>query len=126
MAAILVVDDTESVRQFISRLLEREGYTITTCERADAALALFGAQHFDLVVTDIFMHGMDGLELIRELRGRSSMVPILAMSGDMSPTRKSVLKAAGAFGALRTIEKPFTPSQFLGLVRELFRAAEAA
>jgi CheY-like chemotaxis protein len=116
MASIMVVDDNDSVRLFIARVLEREGHAVITCEDAECALTQFDRRSIDLIVTDLFMQGMDGLELVRELRQRRPDVRILAMSGDLSPTRPSVLKAAGACGAIKTLEKPFTIAQLLAEV----------
>ena len=126
MAAILVVDDNDSALRFVARVLEREGHVVTAREQATDALALFDAQPFDLVVTDLFMSGMDGLDLIRALRERAPAMPIVAMSGDLSPTRSAVFKAAEASGAVRAIAKPFAVAEFRTMVRTILEENRAA
>jgi CheY-like chemotaxis protein len=126
MAAILVVDDNGSALRFIARLLEREGHVVAAQEQAAEALALFDARPFDLVVTDLFMSGMDGLDLIRALRERAPAMPIVAMSGDLSPTRSAVFKAAEASGAVCAIAKPFAVAEFRAMVRTILDESRAA
>jgi len=126
MATILVVDDNESALRFIQRILEREGHVVTARGRALDAYEMCGSEAFDLVVTDLFMDGMDGLDLIRALRERAPALPIVAMSGDLSPMRAAVFEAAQASGAVRAIAKPFAVAAFRTLVRDILGEDKAA
>jgi CheY-like chemotaxis protein len=66
MARILIIDDDSAVRVAIRLLLEREGYEVVDAEDGRAGIAALKASVFDIVICDIFMPGMDGLETIRE------------------------------------------------------------
>jgi DNA-binding response OmpR family regulator len=112
---ILLVDDEELVRQLLARLLRDSGYMV---EEADnGATALQAARRLDgslsLVVTDINMPIMDGLEFARALRATDSKVPFLFITA-MDP---SLITAAGLKG--EAMVKPFTPDAFLAMVRRL-------
>lgn len=80
-ARILLVDDNTNGLKARKTVLEELGYKITTASTGDDALDLFDRQKFDLIVTDYKMPGMDGLELIRDLRKRSPEVPVILVSG---------------------------------------------
>ncbi len=79
-ARILVVDDDADARTALVRVLEKEGYAVTGAPTADDALRRFEASNFDLVVTDMRMEGMDGIELLRAIKARRSDVPVIIMT----------------------------------------------
>lgn len=122
MARILVVDDLETVRRDIRQWLEKEGHTVLEAADGREALELARLVSVDLVVTDIFMPEVDGMELIPELR-RTSRVPIIAMTGahkrGMIPG--FFLEVARYLGAVHTIEKPFDRNSFLTLVQTVLK-----
>src|SRR5690349_18626923 len=78
---ILVVDDDEDVRELLRRTLAKAGFAVVTAIHGADALRVFRSQPFNMVVTDVIMPEMDGLELIRVLRREQSFVNIVAMSG---------------------------------------------
>ena len=78
-ARILVVDDEESILQFVSYNLRKEGYDVTTATDGEAALELAAEQQFDLVVLDIMLPGVDGYEVCRRLRAAGD-TPVLFLS----------------------------------------------
>jgi DNA-binding NtrC family response regulator len=77
---ILIVDDEESLRRFLTILLKKEGYEITAVPNATEALAAFQKSAFDAVLTDIKMPGMSGIELMRAIRGLDPSVPVIVMT----------------------------------------------
>ncbi|NNG47826.1 MAG: response regulator, partial [Deltaproteobacteria bacterium] len=74
---ILVVDDEETIRGILSRVLGEEGYKVTLAESGEEALEIFGKDPHPLVLTDIRMGGMSGMELLTEIRGINSETQVL-------------------------------------------------
>ena len=115
MTKILVVDDSISMRQMVVFTLEGAGYEVA--EAADGVLALDWAKEnsCDLVLTDVNMPNMDGLELVTELRRlpEYSKKPVLVLTTERSDEMKVKGKNAGATG---WIVKPFVPDQLLKAV----------
>ena len=85
MARILVVDDDQSVRLLLRAVLERRGYSVVEAENGKEGLQALSGEPTDVVITDIQMPGMDGLEMILELRGTLPTARIIAMSGEKRP-----------------------------------------
>src|SRR6266481_3540044 len=81
MARILVVDDDAPVRTTVRLLLERGGHDVVAAADGRSGLKTIEAERFDLLIVDIFMPGMDGLETIRNVRSRLPDLPVLVMSG---------------------------------------------
>ena len=81
--SLLIVDDCESNRDVLSRRLAHEGYLVTTAEDGDRALALMGAGAYDLVLLDVEMPGMTGLEVLRRFRETHSqtVLPVIMATG---------------------------------------------
>jgi len=120
MARILVVDDNDLVLQTVRTMLERAGHQAVTAVNGLDGLRQLRSASFDLVITDILMPELEGLEMTRAVRQYSS-----AMTGGPSgrnPSGRSAgpdyLRMARTLGATRTIEKPFTGPQLLALVAE--------
>lgn len=116
---ILVIDDEESVRFVVKEMLEFEGYEVTTAPNGKVGLQLFRKDPTDLIITDIFMPEMEGLETIRELHRDFPQLKIIAMSGGGESGMLSFLSFAKRFGALRTLRKPFSREELLETVQEL-------
>jgi two-component system chemotaxis response regulator CheY len=107
-ASILVVDDTPAILMVVQGFLEPEGYRITTVRNGKAALRELEAGAFDLVLTDILMPDMEGLELIRRIKKNFPTLPVIAMSGGgqyMEGDR--TLGMARSLGAHAILSKPF-------------------
>ena len=94
---ILIVDDEKSMCQFLSIMLRKEGYQITAAHNGKKALDQFQKNKFDLVITDIRMSGMDGIELLSELKKIDQTVPVIIMTAYAS--QKTAIDAVnhGAF-----------------------------
>ena len=120
MAAVLAVDDSPSVCQIIKHILTTAGHSVETAADGAAGLAKAKAQRFDLVITDLNMPVMNGMAMIRALRGSPSCVgvPIVFLTTESADAVKSEAKAAGASG---WITKPFKPEQLLQVVSKLVR-----
>jgi two-component system response regulator PilR (NtrC family) len=111
---ILVVDDEQSMREFLGILLEREGYLVDLAESAEAALARLQSTSYDLVLSDVKMPGMDGLALlgrIRELSGDTAVIMVTAFS-----TAEQAVEAM-KLGAYDYIAKPFNVEEIKIIVR---------
>ena len=119
MARILVMDDDELLRGALRVVLEAAGYVVMEAADGDAGLRLQREQGADLALVDIFMPERDGLEVIRALRAEIPQPKIVAMSGGGQTGQIDVLSAAAAFGASRTLLKPFPPRELLKAIREL-------
>lgn len=116
---ILVIDDEESVLFVVKEMLEFEGYEVCTAPNGKVGLQLFRKDPTDLIITDIFMPEMEGLETIRELHREFPQLKIIAMSGGGESGMLSFLSYAKRFGALRTLRKPFAREELITTVRDL-------
>jgi len=113
---VLVVDDDRIVIKSCIRILESEGFSVSTVPGADEALEILRADSFDLLLLDVKMPKRDGLSLMKEIRGIWQDVPIIVMSGYPTPeTIADVLKA----GATQFIPKPFLPDELIQAIRQV-------
>jgi len=111
MARILVVDDHAHVRGAVRRVLTREGHQVWDVADGEEALRLLDILPFDLVITDVYMNAMDGMELLVRAQAREISVPVVVMSGGGFAPREELLTLARACGAFATIVKPFSPHE---------------
>ena len=120
MARILIVDDEPAVQVTIRLLLERAGHRVVTAGDGRNGLAIFAAEAFDLLLLDICMPGMDGLETMRRVRQQRPLIPIIVMSGHLMPSDSrsgpDFLNMATRLGAVRSLQKPFKPAELLAAV----------
>ena len=124
MAKILVVDDEPAMRRATSRALEAAGHTVSVHANGRGAVRDIEKEPPDLLITDIFMPDMEGLETIREARVRQPKLPIIAMSG-MTFEERDYLGIAEKFGAVATLKKPFRPAELIELVNRLLAIRDA-
>ena len=115
---ILAVDDSVSIRKSISFILGQEGYEVVEAVDGNDALAKARAEKFDLVITDINMPGMDGIELIKNLRQEAGykFTPLIALTTENQMSKMEEGKAAGATG---WIVKPFVAEKLLAVVKKV-------
>jgi two-component system, OmpR family, response regulator len=117
---ILLVDDEQPVQKLLTYPLEKEGYEVVQAFDGQQALAQFDKQQFDLVVLDIMLPRMDGLEVCRRLRAKSQ-VPIIMLTAKA----EEIDKVLGLeLGADDYITKPFSMREFRSRVRAALRRAE--
>ncbi|MCA9544199.1 MAG: response regulator transcription factor, partial [Myxococcales bacterium] len=122
MAHILLVDDDPHIREVVRFALQAAGHTVHEAVDGQDALDRFAAQPADAVVLDIMMPELDGLEVCRRLRTRSSQVPILFLSSkDDEFDRVLGLE----LGADDYVTKPFSPRELVARVKAMLRRAAA-
>jgi DNA-binding response OmpR family regulator len=116
---ILLVDDEESIRTLLSYPLRKDGYEVVTAEDGLEALDRFRQTSFDLVVLDVMMPRLDGLDVCRQLRARST-VPIIMLTAKTEEVDKVV---GLELGADDYITKPFSVREFRSRVKAALRRA---
>ena len=115
---VLVVDDEESVRSFLGPLLEREGFTATLVDSGTAAVASVVDGQPDLVLLDVNLPDLSGLEVCRAIRRQPGYVPVILLTG--LDSREDVLAGYAAM-ADDYVTKPFLPDVIVAKVRSLLR-----
>lgn len=115
---ILAADDSTSVRQMVAFTLKGAGYEVMEAQDGKDALAKAKGSAVDMVLTDLNMPNMNGIELIKGLRAESKykFIPIVMLTTESQAERKFEGKAAGATG---WIVKPFKPEQLLAVVKKV-------
>ncbi len=119
MATILFIDDDDSVRRLTQVALERAGYHVLIAESGQHGLRLLEHQEVDLILVDIFMPDMDGLEVIQLLRKSRPLSKIIATSGGSGDG--NYLDTAKYLGAQDTLLKPFSLQELLDTVATQLR-----
>jgi eukaryotic-like serine/threonine-protein kinase len=117
--SVLLVDDEPAVRRAIARLLRAKGHTVVECESGEAAVELVGTRPFDVVLSDIDMPGLSGIELLGLLRQRQIPIPVVLMTG--APTIDTAVKAV-EHGAFKYLMKPVDPDALLETVDRAARS----
>jgi CheY-like chemotaxis protein len=115
-ASILIIDDDAAVSRTLSLILTRAGHQVTTVTGGRKGLELLLQGGFDLVLTDIIMPELDGIEAIRRIRNDHPGLRIIAMSGGGQIDKADFLHMAEALGADRVLEKPVRSERLLELV----------
>jgi CheY-like chemotaxis protein len=116
VARILVVDDDQAIRLLLRAMLERRGHAVVEARNGDEGLQYYRAAPTDLVITDIQMPVMDGMQMMKELRGDFPTAKIIAISGE-----KGQLAAAQTCSQC-TFEKPLYMEEFLDAVQKFASA----
>ena len=115
MARILVIDDQDHIRALLRLVLKGAGHDVLDASNGRLGLELYRKQSADLIITDIFMPEMNGLELMLELTRSFLNVKVIAMTGGQP--REATLNKAKLLGARQTLEKPFAMEELLSAVR---------
>jgi CheY-like chemotaxis protein len=123
MARILIIEDDAAHRAELSTYLRQANYTVREAENGLLALRTFGLQPAELVITDMMMPVMDGVETIEVLRKQFPDVKIIAMSDHGLVSAEMCLRLAERLGAHRTLVKPFPAHTLLGTISELLETA---
>ena len=116
---VLVVDDNADVLSSMDLILSGAGHETRTCDDTRRAIELNREEPADVLITDIFMPGVDGLETITEFRSIWPNLKIVAMSGGGNISKRDYLSVALKIGADAMVRKPFEPQALLELVRQL-------
>jgi len=117
---VLIVDDSESIREVVSFTLENAGYNVIVAVDGQDAIKHFDGKIIDLLLTDLHMPNMNGIELIREVRkiDAYTRIPILFLTTESQRDKKMEAKDAGATG---WIIKPFIPAKLLDAIVKVIR-----
>lgn len=117
---ILIVDDSESIREVVKFTLENEGYNVMVGVDGQDALKFLDGSVIDLIITDLHMPVMDGIEFIKEVRqtDQYKRIPILFLTTESQAAKKMEAKNAGATG---WIIKPFVPAKLIGALKKVLR-----
>lgn len=113
---ILAVDDSLTVRQILSSTLQEAGYKVIEAKDGQDAIEQLDKGHFNMLITDLNMPRVDGIDLVRHVRKSSAcrFMPIIMLTTEADDKKKQEGKAAGASG---WIVKPFKPEQLLSIVK---------
>jgi two-component system cell cycle response regulator CpdR len=116
MIRILLAEDDSVMREYLTRALERSGYAVTAVDRGTAALPLLTAERFDLLLTDIVMPEMDGIELAQKAQELAPGMRVMFITGFAAVT----LKAGNTMPQARVLSKPFHLRDLVLEVERLF------
>ena len=121
MKTILIADDEKSVRESLTMILEYEGYEVAFAENGPQALERASALHPDLVLLDVKMPGMDGIEVLQKLRAKEQLFPVVMISGH--GTIETAVEAT-RLGAFDFLPKPLDRDKLLVTVRNALQQAQ--
>ena len=116
MLRILLAEDDQVMREYLTRALERSGYAVTAVDRGTAAIPLLETETFDLLLTDIVMPEMDGIELAQRASELCADLRVMFITGFAAVT----LKAGRAMPQARVLSKPFHLRDLVAEVDRLF------
>ena len=119
MTRILVVDDDRATRHVLTSVLEQAGFDVSGAKDGVDALAKLARRRFDLMLLDVWMPRMNGLDLLTRLRARKRRPRVIVMTSDDTP--ETVLKAVKE-QAMRYVHKPVTPEALVETVRDALQA----
>jgi len=117
---IMTADDSSSIRQMVSFTLKQAGYSVVEAVDGSDALSKLKSNPIHMLISDLNMPKIDGLELIRQVRAMPEykFIPIIMLTTESQADMKQKGKAAGATG---WIVKPFKPDQLLSVVKKVLR-----
>ena len=116
-----MIDDDPVVRRTVTRILRSSGHETVEAAYGQKGIETIGLQRVDLVITDLYMPGQDGIETIQQLRDEFPRSRIIAMSGGASVAAEGPLRDAEMFGADATLAKPFSMQHLNDVVAGILR-----
>lgn len=119
MARIIVIDDQEPIRRVVRRALELEKHEVEEASDGEMGMQLLARQRADVVITDIFMPGQDGILTLRQIRKQFPDVKVIVMSGGDSTGTLDLRRDAELLGAVSSMQKPFNAREIVAAVRAL-------
>ncbi len=118
MKKALAIDDSATMRNLVKMALEPEGFTVDTAENGKSALELVKRNTYDIIISDINMPEMNGLEFLKEFRALNRTTPVLMLTTETEASKKEEAKRLGATG---WIVKPFKPEELAKVVKRVVR-----
>lgn len=119
MLSVLIIEDDEFVQNMLKQTFERAGYEVATASNGRVGLQLYQCKPFDVVITDLIMPEMEGIETISSLRQNNPEVQVIAISGGGRNNAQDYLELAQKLGAKKTFTKPVNRNKLLEAVKEL-------
>jgi len=119
---LIIVDDEKMVREILKRQFEKEGFNVFDTPSGRACLEHCNQENIDLIITDIIMPDMEGIELISQVKKKFPKIKIFAISGGGQIKPEGYLDIADKLGALRTFTKPFKLNEITRAVKEAVSA----
>ena len=116
VARILIIDDDQEVVATLGLALQGAGHEVVLAADGREGMEKHSAKPADLIITDLFMPGQEGLETIQKLRKESPEVPIIAMSG--ADSANTMLNIASKMGAAKVLRKPFDIKELMDAIEE--------
>lgn len=126
MARILLIDDDVDFRTMLRRTLQRAGYEVAEAGNGQEALKQLNESSVDLVLTDIIMPDMEGVEIVMHLKRTRPELKVIVMSGGGRLTPDSYLKLALKVGAFRAFSKPFATADLLEAMEAALKPSEGS
>jgi DNA-binding NtrC family response regulator len=117
MARIIVIDDQEPIRRVVRRALELEQHEVLEASDGEMGMQLLARVRADVVITDIFMPGQDGILTLRQIRKQFPAVKVIVISGGDSTGTLDMRRDAELLGAVRSLQKPFNAREIVAAVR---------
>lgn len=117
-AKVLLVDDSGLARRSTRRLLEQAGYDVVEAEDGLSALERFAVDKPDVVLLDLVMKGMYGLDVLEKLRQLDPTAKVIVLSADVQTSSKDLVQAAGASGF---INKPAAPGEIVATLEKVMK-----
>jgi CheY-like chemotaxis protein len=122
VAHILLIDDDDSVRRSLAKILERAEHRVTAAADGAEGLRALQEDRPDLIITDVYMPEMDGIEILIRIRDADPELPVVVISGGGFAPADFVLEDASQLGADAILSKPFERSVVLDTVRRALKA----
>lgn len=116
---ILIVEDNARVRDIIMKILRHTGYRVLPAANGHEAIRSLELPEIDLIITDLYMPQMDGMELLMQLRKQALTTPIIVISGAQPDHDADILHTARLLGARMTLAKPFAMQELVTAVTQL-------
>lgn len=119
MARVLIIDDNTEFCAILQTHLETAGHAVATASRARTGLEMLEQQSFDLLLTDILMPEVDGIEVLRIVKRRWPGLPVIAVSGGGQIAARDLLEMVDHLGADRVLQKPVRREDLLAAIDTL-------
>ena len=117
--SVLIIEDDEFVKNMLRQTFKQAGYEVATASNGRIGIQLYQSEPFDIVITDLIMPDMEGIETITHLRRFNPGVKVIAISGGGRNRPDDYLHLASKLGAARTFTKPVDRSALLEAVEDL-------